>query len=168
VGRLVLIVASGNARASRGGKPAPTIMTPSFSKQPALSLRPPDQSGGNLILVGPLDLPAPGGPGAIPRAMRVFVKIAASVLVLYQILLAGLLLVMRRPTPFGKVMRHMPGPAFAILPFKRLWFVARAGRLKPGDAAPDFTLMTSDKKSRVQLSSFRGRQPVVLVFGSYT
>src|SRR5205814_10638426 len=83
----------------------------------------------------------------MPFAIRLLVKTAASVLVLYLILLAGLLLVMRSPTPFGKVMRHMPGPAFAILPFRRLWFIARAGRLQPGDVAPDFDLLTSDTKS---------------------
>ena len=34
---------------------------------------------------------------------------------------------------------------------------------------PDFTLPTDDGASpRVSLSSFRGKQPVVLVFGSYT
>jgi peroxiredoxin len=37
-----------------------------------------------------------------------------------------------------------------------------------GDTAPDFQLSTLDHKSEVQLSSFRGKQPVVLVFGSYT
>lgn len=49
-----------------------------------------------------------------------------------------------------------------------MWKVARAGRLHIGDAAPDFNLKTTDRKARVQLSSFRGNQPVVLVFGSYT
>jgi hypothetical protein len=100
--------------------------------------------------------------------MRLFRRILASVILLYLAALAGLLLVMRRPTVFGKVMRHVPGPTFAIIPFKRLWFVARAGRLNAGDPAPDFHLLTSDQKSAVQLSSFRGRTPVVLVFGSYT
>ncbi len=75
---------------------------------------------------------------------------------------------MRDPTLFGRVMRRVPEPAFVVIPFKRLWFIARAGRLKPGDAAPDFDLPTQDKKSRVGLASFRGREPVVLIFGSYT
>lgn len=41
--------------------------------------------------------------------------------------------------------------------------------LKVGDPAPDFTLreLGGDKRP-ITLSSFRGRQPVVLVFGSYT
>jgi peroxiredoxin len=45
---------------------------------------------------------------------------------------------------------------------------ARAGTLQAGDAAPDFRLPTLDHKEFVQLSSFRGSRPVVLVFGSYT
>jgi len=34
--------------------------------------------------------------------------------------------------------------------------------------APDFRLPTLDRKETVQLSSYRGSRPVVLVFGSYT
>jgi peroxiredoxin len=34
--------------------------------------------------------------------------------------------------------------------------------------APDFSLPALDHASNVQLASFRGSQPVVLVFGSYT
>ena len=40
--------------------------------------------------------------------------------------------------------------------------------LQVGDVAPDFRLPTLDRKATVQLSSFRGSHPVVLVFGSYT
>ena len=40
--------------------------------------------------------------------------------------------------------------------------------LKVGDLAPEFTLPTLDGKKEVKLSSFRGKQPVVLVFASYT
>jgi len=100
--------------------------------------------------------------------MKALRKIAVAVLVLYVGVLAGLLAVMRDPTLFGKVMRRVPEPAFVVIPFKRLWFIARAGRLQPGDAAPDFDLRGQDKKSRVRLASFRGREPVVLIFGSYT
>ena len=39
---------------------------------------------------------------------------------------------------------------------------------KLGEHAPDFELTTLDGKSTVRLSSFRGRKPVVLVFGSFT
>ena len=100
--------------------------------------------------------------------MKALRRIAVLALVLYVGALAGFLAVMRHPTLFGRVMRRVPEHAFAVIPFKQLWFIARAGRLKPGDAAPDFDLRGQDKKSRVRLASFRGREPVVLVFGSYT
>lgn len=44
----------------------------------------------------------------------------------------------------------------------------RQGDLKPGDLAPDFTLEPRGGGAAVTLSAFRGRQPVALVFGSYT
>ena len=40
--------------------------------------------------------------------------------------------------------------------------------LKAGDVAPDFELKTLDGKQTVKLSSFRGKRPVALIFGSYT
>lgn len=43
-----------------------------------------------------------------------------------------------------------------------------ADTLRVGEEAPDFTLKTSDGKREVRLSEFRGKRPVVLVFGSYT
>ena len=42
------------------------------------------------------------------------------------------------------------------------------GALRPGDLAPDFTLAPRDSGSPVTLSSFRGKSPIALVFGSYT
>jgi peroxiredoxin len=62
----------------------------------------------------------------------------------------------------------VPDPLLTIVPFRQLWLFARAGDLRVGDPAPDFHLETIDRRDRVQLSSFRGREPVVLVFGSYT
>ena len=59
-------------------------------------------------------------------------------------------------------------PAFMVLPFEPLWSVARCGRLRTGDAAPDFDLSTLDRTARVRLSSFEHQKPVVLIFGSYT
>ena len=79
--------------------------------------------------------------------------------------------VMRRPPEaFGRVMMHLPIPAaFIVLPFETLWMRARAGELRVGDAAPDFTLTKLDKTGQVQLSSFTAQsKPVALVFGSYT
>lgn len=73
------------------------------------------------------------------------------------------------PEEFGSVMKHMPVPAvFLAAPFETMWLRARAGDLKPGDAAPDFNLATLDKTSHVSLSSLTAKGPVVLVFGSYT
>jgi len=42
------------------------------------------------------------------------------------------------------------------------------GKLKVGDLAPDFDLTVRGGEQKVRLSSFRGRKPVALVFGSYT
>ena len=39
---------------------------------------------------------------------------------------------------------------------------------KVGDVAPDFELPSLDGKTRVRLSSFKGKAPVILLFGSYT
>jgi len=39
---------------------------------------------------------------------------------------------------------------------------------KVGSKAPDFKLKTADGKKTVKLSGFRGKKPVVLVFGSFT
>ena len=41
-------------------------------------------------------------------------------------------------------------------------------KLKEGQAAPDFTLKSPDGKRTFKLSSFKGKKPVVLIFGSYT
>jgi Ca2+-binding EF-hand superfamily protein len=39
---------------------------------------------------------------------------------------------------------------------------------QPGDEAPDFELRSPDGKTAVKLSSFRGKKPVVLIFGCFT
>jgi peroxiredoxin len=39
---------------------------------------------------------------------------------------------------------------------------------KPGDNAPDFELYDTHGNNPTKLSDFRGKTPVVLVFGSYT
>jgi hypothetical protein len=44
----------------------------------------------------------------------------------------------------------------------------RDGALGPGQMAPDFTLAPRDGGVPIMLSSYRGKQPVALVFGSYT
>ena len=72
------------------------------------------------------------------------------------------------PERFGRVMARMPAAAYFVIPFETLWTRARAGTLQPGQPAPDFSLDLLDKTEALQLSSFRGKEPVVLVFGSYT
>jgi hypothetical protein len=91
-------------------------------------------------------------------------------LVVYALCTAFIWRTMRRPPEeFARVMARIPGPvAFLLFPFETLWTRARAGTLQTGDAAPDFSLMKLDKSETVQLSSLTARQPVVLVFGSYT
>jgi hypothetical protein len=88
---------------------------------------------------------------------------------LYLLLSAGLYWAMLQPPEaFGRIMARTPTPLMIVLPFEILWNHARGGPLQPGDPAPDFRLPTLDHSDTVQLSSFRGSRPVVLVFGSYT
>jgi len=96
---------------------------------------------------------------------RVFVGIVAAYL-----LFAGYIWwAMRQPPEtFGRVMSRMPDAAYLILPFETMWTHARLGRLQNGDPAPDFSLLKLDKSDKIQLSALSSRQPVVLVFGSYT
>ena len=49
-------------------------------------------------------------------------------------------------------------------------FLAERETLAPavGADAPDFKLPRLGRSAQVQLSSFRGRKPVALIFGSYT
>jgi len=100
--------------------------------------------------------------------MRMFRKFAAGLAIVYLALCAGLVGVMHHPVLFGEVMRHVPEPLMMVVPFRRLWFLARAGKLKAGDPAPSFVLPTADRQSSISLASFRGQRPVVLIFGSYT
>jgi hypothetical protein len=108
------------------------------------------------------------------RILRRLATLVVALLLAYAALLVGIFVVMRQPPDrFGQIMARMPTAVFMIVPFEPMWTVARAGKLDVGDLAPDFVLRTADKKrneqpEHVQLSSFRGRQPVVLVFGSYT
>ena len=42
------------------------------------------------------------------------------------------------------------------------------GKLRPGDAAPDVTMVDVDGKTPVHLSERIGGKPLVLIFGSFT
>ncbi len=72
------------------------------------------------------------------------------------------------PEVFGRVMMHMPMPAYFLFPFETMWTRARAGHVNPGDTAPDFAVKTLETKEPLQLASLWADKPVVLVFGSYT
>ena len=103
------------------------------------------------------------------RVGRKLIVVAAILIAVQLALSAGLYWAMRQPPDrFGRVMTHVPMPMMMVLPFETLWMRARAGQVQAGDSAPDFSLPTLDHTATVQLSSFRGSQPVVLVFGSYT
>ena len=101
--------------------------------------------------------------------MKKLLKIVGAIVGLYVVLVgAFFVLMLQGPAVFAGTMRYVPWPAFMVLPFKPMWDVARGGRHSVGEMAPDFTLESPDHKATVQLSSFRGAKPVVLVFGSYT
>ena len=101
--------------------------------------------------------------------MRKIFLVALLLAIVYVAISGALFEAMRQqPESFARVMSHVPWPALAVLPFKPLWFHARAGRLRIGDAAPDFALDSPDHQAHFQLSSLKGHKPAVLVFGSYT
>ena len=106
----------------------------------------------------------------LKRAARVAWRVAIPLAIVYAVSTAGLAWTMRQPPRrVTQIMKHLPEPlVFAVLPGPSLWRWARQGSLAVGDPAPDFTLPLYDRSGSVTLSSFRGRQPVVLVFGSYT
>jgi hypothetical protein len=101
--------------------------------------------------------------------MKKLLKLLVGALLLYALLAGALFAAMlQSPDDFARTMKHVPWPAFMVLPFRPLWNVARSGNVQTGGLAPDFTLESPDHTSRFQLSSLRGQKPVVLVFGSYT
>jgi hypothetical protein len=106
------------------------------------------------------------------RSVRRRLLATLGVIALLWVFACGALFAIMRQSPetFARVMARIPGPvAFLVLPFETLWMRARAGKLHVGDPAPDFTLTKLDKSAQVQLSAFTAqRQPVVLIFGSYT
>jgi hypothetical protein len=101
--------------------------------------------------------------------MRFVAMLIAVLFGAYGSIVGGLAVAMRQPPDsFGQFMAKLPPISFMVLPFRPLWMAARAGKLQVGQNAPDFSLKTADAGSTVSLASFRGKRPVVLVFGSYT
>ena len=72
------------------------------------------------------------------------------------------------PDQFGRTMARVPMALMMVVPFQTLWTQARSGKLAVNDPAPDFELPGKGLSAPVRLSSARGKQPVVLIFGSYT
>ena len=101
---------------------------------------------------------------------RALTRVLGVLAVLWVLGCAALFEVMRQPPEtFAGVMAKMPGPIpFLLFPFETLWTHARAGTLRVGDTAPDFSLLKQDKSESIQLSALNKQRPVVLVFGSYT
>jgi hypothetical protein len=104
------------------------------------------------------------------RRARWVLRAAVTVLLLWMLLVGTVTAAMLQPPErFGLFMRHAPLIlVWGLTPAKRIWLWARAGTLREGDPAPDFSLATVDHGRRVTLSEHRGQRPVVLVFGSYT
>ncbi len=109
-------------------------------------------------------------PGKPHRIRRAVIAVLLTLSIVYLSFGAFVWWAMHQPPEvFGKVMARIPAPvAFLLYPFETLWIRARAGTLKVGDAAPDFSLEKVNKTGPVQLSALNKQQPVVLVFGSYT
>jgi len=102
----------------------------------------------------------------VKRIVRTLVVLA----VLWVIGCAVIYAQMRKPPEqFGAFMKRVPGmPVFLAFPFESMWMRARGGTVTVGGKAPDFALQTVDKSQTVQLSELNRKQPVVLIFGSYT
>lgn len=102
--------------------------------------------------------------------MKRTVRILLVLIVLWVIGCAVIYAQMRKPPEqFGAFMKKVPGmPVFLAFPFESMWMRARGGTVSVGDKAPDFALRTVDKSQSLQLSELNRKQPVVLIFGSYT
>ena len=102
------------------------------------------------------------------RALSIGMKAAGGLAVVYLVSCGVVFAVMhQRPPTIGRFFDRLPGVLWAVLPMQTMWAAANRGELEPGDVAPDFDLPALDGRSRVRLSSLRGR-PVALFFGSYT
>jgi hypothetical protein len=91
---------------------------------------------------------ADGGVAAVHRR-RPLLKIALVLLLPYPLLFVGFYIAMcQSPVDFSGIMSRTSNVAFLIFPLKRMWLSAKEGSLKAGDAAPDFSLETYDRKSK--------------------
>jgi hypothetical protein len=72
------------------------------------------------------------------------------------------------PTSSGTSSGGEPSAAVFINAFLRGELGSFGSGPELGESAPDFELETPDTSAKISLSSFRGKKPVVLVFGSFT
>ena|SRR3989442_13667009 len=106
--------------------------------------------------------------------MKIFRRILAGFVIVYLAIAAVVWVVVSLPPArFANIMAKLPtsqhpGPLFMLIPIGPLMMLARSGHLHQGDLAPDFRLREHRGEQTVQLASFRGQKPVVLIFGSYT
>ena len=109
-------------------------------------------------------------PKRAPRKwLRPVVTAAAVCFALWVCFLGYIAWAMRQPPEkFGRVMSHMPMPAYFVLPFETLWNGARKGQLNVGDTAPSLPVKHLTDTTPVELGWLWAERPVVLVFGSYT
>ena len=83
-------------------------------------------------------------------------------------LIAGMILVVAAGAGQAQQAKQKPGAKPGEINTPPAKGERPAERLKTGDPAPDFTLSDSAGKIEVKLSSFQGKKPVVLIFGSHT
>jgi hypothetical protein len=103
------------------------------------------------------------------RVRRVVLSSAAVLLVCWLAFLGFVGWAMRQPPAvFGRVMEHMPTPAYFLFPFETMWTAARKGNVQVGESAPEGVVQRLDTKQPVALRALWAERPVVLVFGSYT
>ncbi|MGH9720694.1 MAG: hypothetical protein ACRD8O_10815 [Bryobacteraceae bacterium] len=101
--------------------------------------------------------------------IKVVGVILCGVVAMYGMAIACAYVAMRQPPEtFGAIMSNVPMPVMMAVPFRPLWMSARQGKLRVGDAAPDFSLPAPDGSRVVKLSDEFRERPVVLIFGSYT
>jgi hypothetical protein len=117
----------------------------------------------------PIGSPSPAPARKQGRWKKTIATVLVAIFVLWLAFVAFMWRIMyRAPEDFARVMSHLPWEVFLVVPFETLWTRARAGHLRLGDAAPDFVLSKLDHSATVRLSEINAKQPVVMIFGSYT
>jgi hypothetical protein len=73
------------------------------------------------------------------------------------------------PVDFERMQTWMFGlPEAERTEMMKFIFARESAAPAVGDPAPDFELVRLDGEGKVRLSSYRGKRPVALIFGSFT